>query len=265
MSSPSPWTASLRRALLTLLLLLGTASLCAAQAAPRNYVEDQAGVVDERFEQAVNARLGELEQKTGAQMIVLVAPTTGGVPIEEFALKQAEAWKLGRKGTDDGLLLAVALRERAYRFEVGYGLESVVPDSLAGTVGRRLLVPAFRRGAYGEGIYAAVVAVTDVIAQARGVTLGAPTEPVPRPQGKSRRDPLGTALFIFFAFLFFGTIFRNRLSHPNTWDSSGRRGGLGFPAGRSRGGFGPFGGGGFGGFGGGGGGGFGGGGASGGW
>lgn len=262
---PSPWTASLRRALLTLLLFLGPAVLCAAEAAPQNYVVDEAGVVDERFEQALNARLRELEQKTGAQMIVLVAPTTGGVPIEEFALKQAEAWKLGRKGTDDGLLLAVALRERAYRFEVGYGLEPIVPDSFVGTVGRRLLVPAFRRGAYGEGIYAAVISVTDVIAQARGVTLGAPAEPVPRPRKQSRGNPLGAAFIIFFAFLFLGSVFRGNLSHPNTWGSSGRYDGLGFPAGRSRGGFGSFGGGGFGGFGGGGGGGFGGGGASGGW
>jgi uncharacterized protein len=266
MSSPSPWTASLLKLLLAAFLLACPAGVLAQEGAPKTYVEDGAGIIDAQFVQALNARLQELEGKTGVQMIVLTTPSTEGVPVEEYALKKAEAWKLGQKGKDNGLLFVVALKERKYRFEVGYGLESVIPDSMAGTVGRQYLVPAFKKGAYGEGIYAATVAVTDVIAKSQGVALGAPLQPLPQRHRRTSGNPLVLGFIIFFSILVPFLNFRQRLSGQDTWSrSTGRYSGLGMPMGRPGGGFGSFGGGGFGGFGGGGGGSFGGGGASGGW
>lgn len=94
----------------------------AGEPAPRDYVTDEAGIIGEDARRGISARLAELEGKTGAQMLVLTVLSAQGVPIEEFALRKAEAWKLGQKGKDNGLLLVVAVRDRKYRLEVGYGL-----------------------------------------------------------------------------------------------------------------------------------------------
>ena len=220
---------------------------------PTEFVMDQAGVIDQGTRQNLIRLLTELEQKTGTQMIILTIPSTGGVPIEDYAIARAQSWGLGQKGKDNGLLMVVAVNDRRYRFEVGYGLEDKIPDSLAGSIGRKYLVPKFRRGDYSGGISDAAIAVIGVIAKTYGVQLsGMPNR---RAHGLSSRDLLtGIAIFALIVLL----SFIPNLSHGGLRGSR-RYGGWG-------GGLGGFGGGGgFGGFGGGGGGGFGGGGASGGW
>ncbi|MGE5297092.1 MAG: TPM domain-containing protein, partial [Solirubrobacterales bacterium] len=108
---------------------------------PQTYVDDLAGVVSAEHKQALNGLLQELEQKTGVQYIILTVDTTGGLPIEQFSIELLDNWKLGQAGKDNGLLFTLALKDRAYRFEVGYGLEGVVPDQFAGRVGREVLEP----------------------------------------------------------------------------------------------------------------------------
>lgn len=117
----------------------------------------------------IEGKLADLERKHGGmQMAVLILESLEGDSIENISLKAAERWQLGqkrRKGVegDNGLLLVIAVRDRKYRFEVGYGLEQSIPDSLAGTIGRAILVPALRDGRTVEGIDHVIDAIAGVV------------------------------------------------------------------------------------------------------
>ena len=244
-----------------LALLLAAALPAAAvsppvPATPPDYVVDLAGVVDEASEARLNALLRDLERQTTAQVLVLTVRSLEGEALEAFSLDVAHnRWKLGQKGKDNGVLITLALQERRYRIEVGYGLEAVLPDSAVGGIGREVLVPAFRAGDYGGGLAAAAAAIAERVAAAAGVRLEglpaagfAPRRPAPQARELSLlQKVIGTVIAILLLILF--------VRHPELFImlllSGGRRGG-----GWSGGG---------GGFGGGGGGGFGGGGASGSW
>ena len=231
-------------------------------AQPSHYVVDQAGLVDPATEQKINGYLQELEQKTTAQMVVLTIPSLEGESLEDFSLHVAhDLWKLGQKGKDNGVLLLISSGDRKYRFEIGYGLEGVLPDSFVGSLGRTYLVPFFRRGEYNKGIYAAVLAVSREIATDAGVTITGMPQLRNHPGSRSvnRRKPSLFSKIISLLFLVILVIVFIR--NPRLFLML-----LLFSAmGGRRGSWGGSGGGGFGGFGGGGGGGFGGGGASGGW
>ncbi len=233
-------------------------------ATPRDYVVDLAGIVNDNAKVRLDGYLKELEQKTTAQFVILTVTDLEGEPIEQFSIDVAHnRWKLGQKGRDNGVLLVVALKDRKYRFEIGYGLEGVLPDSFVGTVGRQYLVPYFKKGDYSIGIFAAAVAVSNRIASSQGVEItGMPQLRDAYAEKAGKGGIAGTVLgLLFFAGAVILFIKNPRLFLLLLLSSSmgGRRGGWGG---------GGFGGGGFGGggsFGGGGGGGFGGGGASGGW
>jgi len=113
---------------------------------PRYYVEDYANVVNASHERSLNGILQELEQKTGAQYIILTVDTTGGMPIEQFAIEYAEKWKLGQEGKDNGMLFVFAAEKRQARFEVGYDLEGFITDQYTNRVGRNVLVPYIKQG-----------------------------------------------------------------------------------------------------------------------
>jgi len=89
-------------------------------------------------------------------VVVLTIKSLEGEPIEKFSLKTAQKWALGQKGKDNGVLITVAVQDRKYRIEVGYGLEAVLPDSLVGSIGRECFVANFRKGKYSEGLSEAV-------------------------------------------------------------------------------------------------------------
>ncbi len=171
------------------------ASTPAPPAMPRDYVTDLAGVVPQEFQARLNAYLQELEQKTTAQVLVLTVQSLEGQSIEDFSLAVKEQWKLGQKGKDNGVLIVVAVQDRKYRLEIGYGLESVLPDSSVGTIGREYLVPYFKKGDYGAGVYAAAIAVANVIASNEGVQItGMPALRQSRGAGK----PFGALQKIIF-------------------------------------------------------------------
>ncbi len=138
---------------------------------PRDYVVDLAGIIRSDLKDELNATLQTLEQKTTAQVLVLTVQTLDNQSIEEFALNTKEKWKLGQKGKDNGVLIVVALKDRKYRIEVGYGLESVLPDSMVGSIGREYFVPYFKQGDYSTGIYAGTIAVIRTIATHEGVSI----------------------------------------------------------------------------------------------
>lgn len=156
---------------------------------PRQYVEDRAGIVYPGHKQSLNGLLQELEQKTGVQFIVLTVKSTRPLTIERFSMELAERWKLGRKDRDDGFLFTVAVEDRAFRFEVGYGLEGYLTDAYCGQVGRGVLTPLMQQGRPSEGVYQATLAIVDRIAQQNAVVLtGMPSgyaNPTARPRGTS--------------------------------------------------------------------------------
>src|SRR4030042_1222858 len=138
---------------------------------PRNHVEDYANVINDSDGRSLNSVLQELEQKTGAQYIVLTVLSTGGLPIEQFSIELSEKWKLGQKGKDNGLLFVLAKNDRKWRIEVGYGLEGFVTDQYCGRVGRDVLVPFLRKEDYSRGIYQANPQIRQQIATEAGVSL----------------------------------------------------------------------------------------------
>jgi uncharacterized protein len=251
-------------ALLSITLCLYTVAAqaeVAVPAQPANYVVDLANIINDNVEANLNNYLQELEQKTTAQMIVLTINSLEGASLEDLSITIAhDKWKLGQKGKDNGALLLVSLQDRKYRFEIGYGLEGILPDSLVGTIGRQYLVPYFRKGDYSNGIFAASLAAISEIATDAGVEITG--MPKLRTRSTESRGRKPTLLGSIFSILFFIGIIYMFIKHPRLMMlflvmnmlGGGRRSGWS--------GGGGFGGGGFGG---GGGGGFGGGGASGGW
>ena len=229
--------------------------------APQTYLTDRAGVIDSATGEKLTGLLQELEQKTGARIIVLTVQSTNGQDIHQFAFERADKWKLGANLKSASVLVVVAIKDRKYRFEVGYEWEGVLPDGYVGQVGREYLVPHFKAGRYSQGIFEATAALAQTIAVDRGITLTG----MPKLRPMSRQSGFARLLLAFLPILFLLSIIGRMSSkgrHRNMLFWGLLAGAMMGGSGRGGGGFG---GGGFGGFGGGGGGGFGGGGAGGGW
>lgn len=137
-------------------------------------VTDMTGTLDAARRQALEQQLAALEQRKGAQVAVLIVPTTGPDTIEQFATRVFDDWKLGRKGTDDGVLLIVAKDDRTLRIEVGYGLEGAITDAISGRIIREQIVPRFQEGDYAGGVEAGVMAIQKLI---DGEALPSPAKP----------------------------------------------------------------------------------------
>jgi uncharacterized protein len=115
-------------------------------ASPQRWLTDEAGLLSPQIAAQLDDRLREYEQTSGHQVVVYIGRTTGGIPIEDWAVKAFEAWRVGRKGLDDGLALFLMADDHRVRIEVGYGLESVVPDIVAARVINDDMVPRLQRG-----------------------------------------------------------------------------------------------------------------------
>jgi uncharacterized protein len=120
--------------------------------APSQWVTDSASLLQAQTVAEQNARLRQYEQTSGHQILVYIAPTTGGVPIEDWAVAAFAKWKVGRKGLDDGLVLFIFPKDHALHIEVGYGLEAKVPDVLAGRIIRDTIAPALKANEPDRGV-----------------------------------------------------------------------------------------------------------------
>ena len=134
---------------------------------PGRWVTDKAGFLSAATVDELDSRLETFERTTGRQIIVYIDKTTGGTPLEEWASKAFQAWKVGRKGLDDGLAVFIMAEDRKVRVEVGYGLEGLVPDITAGRVINDIMVPAIRNGDNDAAVAGAVNAFLRVIAGER--------------------------------------------------------------------------------------------------
>jgi len=155
-------------------------------------VNDTAGLLDASRRAALEARLAAFETERGPQLVVLTVTSTDGEPIESYALRVAEAWRIGRAKIDDGAILVVASEDRRVRIEVGYGLEGVLTDATSKRIIEDTLVPAFRAGDYAGGIEAGMARLMQVVAG----------EALPPPTAKRSGDADPYALALFFAFFF---------------------------------------------------------------
>jgi uncharacterized protein len=158
----------------------------------RARVNDLAGMLSPDAVQALEQRLAAFEQETGHQIAVLTIPSLEGDAIEDFSIRVAEAWKIGKKGFDNGAILVIAQKERKLRIEVGYGLEGVLPDAIASRIIREVIVPRFRDGDFSGGIVAGVSAILQVT---KGEPLPESARAANR-QGSYRGTSLATVLML---------------------------------------------------------------------
>jgi len=238
---------------------------------PEAWVNDYAGVFSREQASSLNQKLNAFEYRSSTQIFVVTVTDNGGYPVSDLSQRIAEAWEVGQQGKDNGLLILLDMQERDVHITTGYGMEEFVTDALAKRVVENEMIPAFKQGAYYEGIDAAADVLISLVE-------GEFTADQYRQQTGSSGggSSIGGLIFmiIFFSIFFGGrrrsTGMGGRRSNLPLWMalgmmSGGRHSGSFGNFSSGSGGFGGGGGSGFGGFSGGGGGSFGGGGAGGSW
>jgi uncharacterized protein len=178
------------------LVLLFSVTLAGAEVAVpplAAQVTDLTGTLSGGAVARIEAKLADLETRKGSQLAVLIVPTTQPEEIEQFGIRVAEAWKLGRKGVDDGAILIVAKDDRHVRIEVGQGLEGALPDAIANRIITETITPHFKVGDFDGGVENGVDKMLSVV---NG-------EPLPQPDKKwERRGGLGNMLPLLLVVVF---------------------------------------------------------------
>lgn len=159
------------RRIVSLLILAAVLAPLAALAvgtpipkAPVMWCTDKAGFLSEQAQHDVDFRLFDFERKNGNQVIVYIDKTTGGISIEEWAVKAFSAWGIGKKGKDDGVALFIFSEDQTLRIEVGYGLEGQLPDAICSRIIDEIMTPKIkagdRDGAVKDGVEAILAVVS---------------------------------------------------------------------------------------------------------
>ena len=161
-------------------------------------VVDQTGTLSSDDIASLNRKLRDFEARKGSQIAVLIVPTTAPEEIEQYSIRVAEAWKIGRKKIDDGAILLVAKNDRKLRIEVGYGLEGALTDATSKRIIDEIITPKFRSGDFAGGI-------SDGVDRIIGVVNG---EPLPAPPPRQQRRDSGLTEFIdpFNPFVIIGVL-----------------------------------------------------------
>ncbi|NGZ09448.1 MAG: hypothetical protein CV088_08665 [Nitrospira sp. LK70] len=182
--------------------LLLTTSAVALDVPPlTGRIVDLAHVLPNSTTELLTAQLTAHETQSSNQVAVLIVPSLEGEPLEEFSHRVATTWKLGQKGTDNGVLLLVAMKERKVRIEVGYGLEGVLTDIRSAHIIRNEIVPRFRAGDIPGGVTGGINAIVKTIEG----TYQASEKAVPR----EGNDIIGQAVVAVVVGLLVGLLFMN--------------------------------------------------------
>lgn len=154
-----------RAAVVAALLLVSLFALAEDRPIPplTGRVVDETETLSADQKRALEAKLQDFELHKGSQIAVLITGTTFPEPIESFSIRVADAWKIGRKGVSDGLIIVVAKSDRTMRLEVGYGLEGAIPDATAKRLIDEVFIPGFRDGRFYEGLSAGIDRLIKVI------------------------------------------------------------------------------------------------------
>jgi uncharacterized protein len=148
---------------LILLLLLPGVGYPADFPPLRGHVNDYAGMISPGGAREMESRLSGFETAESTQIVILTVPTLGGKNLEEYSIGVAEAWKIGRKGQDDGVILLIAKKEGRIRIEVGRGLEGKLTDLVSGRIIRNEILPRFKAGDIDGGIMGGISAIMAVV------------------------------------------------------------------------------------------------------
>jgi uncharacterized protein len=194
-----------------LLLLAGVALAADEVAVPplKARVTDITGTLSAAQVQRLEGQLRDFERAKGSQIAVLMLPTTRPETIEQYSIRVAEAWKIGRAKIDDGVILIVAKNDRSLRLEVGRGLEGAIPDAIAKRVVSDLIAPRFREGDFYGGVTAGTEALMKLIE-------GEPL-PAARVQGRSQpggQDYGNLFVILLVALFFLGGVLPRLLGRP---------------------------------------------------
>ena len=170
-------------------------------------VTDLTGTLTAAQQAELEQKLTDFEARKGAQIAVLIVPTTQPEQIEQYSIRVVEAWKLGRRKVDDGALLIIAKDDHTLRIESGYGLEGVLTDATSNRIIQDTMVPLFKQGQYFAAISAGVDQIMRVI----------DGEPLPAPDRswQNNRPPNWNALpFALFGFLIASNVLRAMFGRP---------------------------------------------------
>lgn len=247
MSAPRFLVASL---FAVLLFLLSAGAVRAETAFPKKEgaINDFADIIPPRRQALMESLSREVLQKTGTAVVVATLDTIGDGDPADYANRLYEAWGIGTRGQDRGVLIMLALQERRIRIETGYGVEGILPDGRVGGILDRYVRPLLKAGRYDEGLQNALVAVSGVIAEDAGVALGQGLQPQVEPRrGQRPRGGVLSLLPLLFILLAMCTRSGRRMLPLLLLMgmAGGRRPGFssGFGSGFGGGGFGGFGGG----------------------
>ena len=195
----------LRRINSLVILLFFCGSVLAQDIVPvpslESRVTDQTNTLAAAEKNSLESKLKSFEQSKGSQVIVLIVSTTGDETIEQYGIRVADQWKIGREGVDDGVIFLVALQDRKMRIEVGYGLEGAIPDAMAKRIITQIVTPEFRSGHFYDGINDGVDAIISLV---NGEEL-----PVAASEGRGasgRSKPKLGYFFIILGLVIFGTL-----------------------------------------------------------
>ncbi len=184
----------------------------AMPAAPEGRVSDFAGILSEKTKTQLNVLLVHIEKSTSAEIAVVTVSSLEGMSVEEYAVTLFKNWGIGKKGKDNGVLFLVAPNERKVRIEVGYGLEPVITDGQAGSIIREIVLPAFKKGDYDQGILQGCI-------QLMALITGKGTAPEIEPTSHTEAEEPWTvkvgimlffSLFITLGFLALGSALRQK-------------------------------------------------------
>ena len=190
---------------ISLLFLCLLTSVASALDVPplKGHINDYAAMLSPQAAQSLEVALSDFERSDSTQVVLLTIPTLAGENIEEFSIKVAEAWKIGRNGVDNGAILLISKDERKIRIEVGRGLEGKLTDLVAGRIIRGDMAPLLKRGDIEGGI---VAGLTAIMAVAKGEYENTPRD---IRHGKKGFHPSITLIvFLFVACVFFGAMSR---------------------------------------------------------
>jgi uncharacterized protein len=166
-------------------------------------VVDQTGTLSSGDIDALTQKLRDFEARKGSQIAVLIVPTTAPETIEQYSIRVAEAWKIGRKKIDDGAILLVAKNDHKLRIEVGYGLEGALTDVTSQRIIDQIITPKFRNGDFAGGISDGVDRIISVV---DGEPLPAPAPPSQSFRGQDRYDILFNPFILFGVFVAGGVL-----------------------------------------------------------
>lgn len=172
--------------------------------APAGQLNDFANLFKADQKENCQRLLTEIKNRTSAELAIVTLPTLEGAEINDFANRLFQKWGIGARKQDNGVLILVAIQEKKARIEVGYGLESIIPDAKAGRILDEVMLPLFRQGHYAEGIIKGTETIGDIIASAAGVTLSNKTAQSASPSSEPTRkaSSMETGFFVFVIILF---------------------------------------------------------------